>query len=133
MDLATVRANLATAAATASASLDGFDYVPDVVYPPTVAVGRMRLDYNKSMGGLLEAEFTLHLFASRADTEEGQSVLIPFMGQSGATTIKGAVEADKTLSGACATLRVESADGPGLVDVGGVQFWAASWTVRIWG
>jgi hypothetical protein len=55
------------------------------------------------------------------------------MGQSGATTIKGAVETDKTLSGACSTLRVEVADGPGLVDVNGVQFWASTFTVRIWG
>ncbi len=133
MDLATVRTNLATAAATASSDLVAVDYIPDVVYPPTVAVGRMRLDYNKSMGGLLEAEFTVHVFASRADTEDGQDVLVPLMGQSGATTIKGAIETDKTLSGACATLRVEVGDGPGLVDVSGVQFWASTFTVRIWG
>lgn len=129
MNLATVRTNLA-AAAEAAGDLDSLPYVPDSIAPPTLAVGRMQISYDQTMGGLVVAVVTLHAFTSRADSEQGQDDLLPLLAPDG---VKAAVETDRTLDGACQELRVESADGPGLVEVGGVQFWSASWQIRVWG
>ena len=129
MNLATVRTNLAAAAAAAG-DVDSLPYVPDSIAPPTLAVGRMQLTYNRAMGGLMEAVVTLHAFASRADTWQGQDDLLPLLAPDG---VKAAVETDRTLGGACEELRVESADGPGLAEVGGIQYWSASWQIRVWG
>lgn len=127
MDLAGVKAALG------SLTISGWDFkdsIPNVIYPPTVAVGRMRLDYNKAFGGLAFVEVTLHAFASMADNEQGQSDLLALMETDG---LKATVEADKTLGGTCQTLNVESSEGPGLVDVNGQQYWSSSWTVRVYG
>ena len=130
MDLADVRDALAGITIT---DLDPYPFIPDSISPPTLAVGRMQIDYDQTFGGLEQAVVTLHVFASRADSQEGQATLLPFMAGTGASSIKAALEADRTLDGACDTLRVESCEGPGLVDVGGIQFWSSSWTVRVWG
>lgn len=127
MDLTGVRDALG------SLTLTGWDFfpaIPNVVYPPVVAVGRMRLDYNKAFGGLAFVEVTLHAFASMADNERGQFALLELMETTG---LKATVEADKTLGGKCQTLNVESCEGPGLVDVNGQQYWSSSWTVKVYG
>lgn len=128
MDLSAVRAGLA--GVDYGDDVDAKPYIPDSIVPVTVAVGRMQLTYNRTYGGLVEVVITLHAFASRADTWQGQEDLLPLMSEDG---LKAAVEADRTLGGACQELRVESADGPGLVDVAGQQYWGSSWTVRVWG
>ena len=130
MNLATVRTALAAITIT---GLTARPFIPDSIDPPLLAVGRMRISYDKAMRGLQEVEITLHAFSSRADSQQGQDDLLPFMTESGATSVKAAIEADKTLGGACQALRVESCEGPGLSDVGGIQFWSSTWTVRVWG
>lgn len=129
MDLAAVRTGLAQAA-LAAGDLDVRSFVPATITTPLVAVGRMVLTFDQTMGGLLEAVVTVHAFASLADSEQGQDDLVTLLAPGG---LKAALEADKTLGGACQELHVETADGPGLAEVGGQQYWSASWTVRVWG
>lgn len=129
IDLAAVRTALAAAAGNAG-DLDSLPFIPAALAPPTLAVGRMQLLYDRTFGGQVEAAVTVHAFASLADFQQGQDDLLPLLGPAG---VKAAIEADRTLGGTCETLRVESADGPGISDVGGQQYWAASWTVRVWG
>lgn len=129
MDLAAVREGLADAARDVG-DVDTYPSVPGTIAPPAVCVGRMQIDYNQTMGGLLVAAVTVHAFASLAADIAGQDVLLPMLAPDG---LKAALEADRTLRGVCEELRVESAEGPGISEVGGVQFWAASWTVRVWG
>lgn len=129
MTVAAVRTALASITIT---DLDCFPYIPDTIDPPCMGVGRMLLKYDTAFRGLVEYEVTLHVFASRADSWQGQDDLSAYMEPTGSSSIKAALESDKTLGGACQTLRVESVEGPGLVDVGGTQFWSSSWTVRVW-
>lgn len=126
MSLAEVRDGLAAVTVT---GWDFKPFIPDTISPPTLAVGRIQVQYDKSMGGLLELTATVHGFASRADSQDGQDRLYPLMEKAG---LKALLEADRTLGGACEELRVEMCEGPGLVDVAGTQFWSSSWTVRVW-
>lgn len=129
MDFVTVRDALATKAKNAG-DFDVAGFIPDSITPPYFAVGKQQITYHQTFGGLVDVTFTCHLFASRADTEQGQETVLPYLDASG---IPAALEADPTLGGACSALVVKSAEGPGLVDVAGVQFWAASFTVEVWG
>lgn len=128
MDLAAIRTALAEAGAAAG-DLDSLPYIPASIAPPTLAVGRMQLTYDQTFGGLSVVEVTVYAFASLADNQQGQETLLPLLGPSG---VKAALEADRTLGGACQELRVESADGPGFADVAGQSYWSATWTVRVW-
>lgn len=129
MDLLAVRNALAVAAGSAG-DLDAKAFIPGSITTPLVAVGRMQIAYDQAMGGLLEVTVTVHAFTSLADAQQGQEDLLPLLASSG---LKAALEADRTLGGACQELNVASADGPGISDVGGQQYWSASWTVRVWG
>lgn len=128
MDLSAIRTALAVAG-EAAGDLDCLPYIPASIAPPTLAVGRMQLTYNQTFGALTEVVVTVHAFASLADNQQGQDDLLPLLAPSG---VKAALEADRTLGGACQELRVESADGPGFSDVAGQSYWSATWTVRVW-
>lgn len=128
MDLLAIRNALAVAG-EAAGDIDSLAFIPSSIAPPTLAVGRMQLTYDETFGGLAAAVVTIHAFASLADTQQGQEDLLPLLDPSG---VKAALQADRTLGGACQELRVESADGPGISDVGGQQYWSATWTVRVW-
>lgn len=128
MDLLAIRNALAEAGAAAG-DLDSLPYIPASIAPPTLAVGRMQLTYDETFGGLASAAVTVHAFASLADGQQGQDDLLPLLDPSG---VKAALEADRTLGGACQELRVESADGPGFAEVMGQSYWSATWTVRVW-
>lgn len=128
MDLLAVRTALAEAGQDAG-DLDSLPYIPAVLSPPTLAVGRMQLTYDQTFGGLSTVVVTVHAFASLADNQQGQETLLPLLDPTG---VKAALEADRTLGGACQELRVESADGPGFAEVAGQSYWSATWTVRVW-
>lgn len=129
MDLLAIRNGLA-AAGEAAGDIDSKPFIPSSIAPPTLAVGRMQLTYDQAFGGLAVALVTVHAFASMSDTQQGQEDLLPLLDPSG---VKAAIEADRTLGGACQELRVESADGPGISEVAGQQYWSATWQVRVWG
>jgi len=124
VNLAAIRAGIA---AVNYGDMDALPYIPDTITPITIAVGRMQMNYNQTMSGLVEVAVTLHAFSSRADTWQGQDDLMAPGG------LKASLETDRTLGGVCSELRVETCDGPGIADVGGQQYWAANWTVRVWG
>ena len=129
MDFVTVRDALATKAKNAG-DFDASGFIPDSITTPYFAVGKQQVDYHQTFNGLVQATFTCHLFASRADTEQGQETVLPYLD---ATGIPAALEADPTLGAVCSALVVVSSEGPGLVEVGGIQFWAASFNVKVWG
>lgn len=128
MDLAAIRTALADAG-KAAGDVDSLEFIPAVISPPTLAVGRMQITYDQTFSGQTVAVVTVHAFASLADNQQGQDDLLPLLAPSG---LKAALEADRTLAGACQELRVEGADGPGISEVGGQQYWSATWTVRVW-
>lgn len=134
MDLAAVATGLSNAA-DAISSLRCTPYQPDSVTPPSFAVGEVDVEFDQAMHrGLDVVMYTCRLFVSSASDRSGPATLYTYLEGSGPTSLKTALEADKTLGGACQQLRVVAVRGAGrLFTVGLDQYIGAEFTVRVWG
>ena len=127
-----VRAGIGTALDTI-AGLRCFDYVPDSLAPPAAVVEPLEIDYDESMnsGTQFYRAFIL-VIVGRMSDRSSQDRLDAYLTDTGATSVKAALEADRTLGGACATLQVASSR-PREVVVSGVQMIAYRFEARIYG
>ena len=127
-----VRAGIGTALDTI-AGLRCFDYVPDSLAPPAAVVEPLEIDYDEAMNRGCEfyRAFIL-VIVGRMSDRSSQDRLDVYLTESGASSIKAALEADRTLGGACATLQVASSR-PREVVVSGVQMIAYRFEARIYG
>lgn len=105
-----VRDGLKTRLQTIS-GLRCFDLIPDQVTPPTAIVGQLDFTFDiNNARGLDQANVDIIVIVQRFSERAGQNKLDAYLSGSGATSIKAAIEGDKTLGGACQTLRVTSAE-----------------------
>jgi hypothetical protein len=127
-----VRAGIATALDTI-AGLRCFDYVPDSLAPPAAVVEPLEIDYDEAMNRGCEfyRAFIL-VIVGRMSDRSSQDRLDAYLTESGASSVKAALEADRTLGGACATLQVASSR-PREVVVSGVNMIAYRFEARIYG
>lgn len=139
MDIQAVRVALAAAADTIS-GLRCHDYVPGTINPPTFFIAEEEITFDLAMGRALDtATFTCLVMTSMGANRTGQQALTPYLAGSGSKSIKAALEAARgapgvaSLSGAADDLRVESVRGHQISEVAGVEYWSATFTVRVWG
>lgn len=127
-----VRTGLGTALDTI-AGLRVFDYVPDSLSPPAAVVEPLEVDYDESMrrGTDFYRAFIL-VIVGRMSDRSSQDRLDAYVAGSGVGSVKAALEADRTLGGACSTLQVTSAR-PREVVVSGVNMIAYRFEVSIYG
>lgn len=110
------------------------DYVPDAIPDNAFMVGEIDIAFDKTFGrGSDELTITCRLFTSRADDKSGQQKLRSFMMGGGITSIKKAIESDRTLGGACDDLRVTSARGNRLFVVGETRYYGVEFEVFVIG
>lgn len=136
MNPSTVRTNLKTAL-TAISGLRVFDYVPDSTNIPTnnafAIVGQLSMNYDYTLNrGFDSASCQIIVVVGRMSEKDGQSRLDGLLASSGSTSIKAAVEADKTLSGAVQTLRVVSAS-PGTITSANIDYLSYQYSVELIG
>lgn len=124
-----MRKGLATAAEGCAIPLRAFPYPRDDITPPTFCVADVDLKYHQSMGDLNAADFTCVLFVSRASDRSGVEKVDDFMSSGG---VLAAIEADTTLGGAASDLLVVGSIGPRAYQVGGTDYYAAEFVVRVW-
>ena len=88
-----------------------YDIIPDLPQPPAAIVGQLdfTFDLNNSRG-LDQANLDVYVIVQRFSERAGQDKLDGYLAGTGATSIKAAIEGDRTLGGACQTLRVTSAE-----------------------
>lgn len=103
-----------------------------VVNPPMAQVGQVELDYDLTMGGGFTGTCKVRVYASKADNAAGQAILDGYCDESGASSVKAALESDKTLNANVDTLRVTSLDGYGVYESNGVEYLGAEFTVSLW-
>lgn len=134
MDIQAVEQGLANAAGTIS-GLRSFPSLPDSIEPPTFGVAEVEIVYNRAFGtpGLSEVLFTCGVLTSRGNTDTGRGALNGYLAETGAGSIKAALEADRTLAGVAKTLNVERARGAyRLYEFAGVHYLGAMYDVRVW-
>lgn len=127
-----VKAGLATALETI-AGLRCFDYVPDGLAPPAAVIEPLEVTFDESMNrGLdLYQAFVLVVVGRMVDRSSSDR-LDAYLAGSGASSVKAAIEADRTLGGACSSLQVTEAF-PRSVVVSGIEMTAYRFGVNIYG
>ena len=136
MNPSTVRDNLKTALQSIT-GLRVMDYVPDSANIPTnnafAVVGQLSLNYDYTLNrGFDFATCNIIVMVGRMSERSGQERLDGLLASSGSTSIKAAVEADKTLSGAVQTLRVVSAS-PGTITSASIDYLSYQYAVELIG
>ncbi len=136
MTPSTVRDNLKTALQSIS-GLRVFDYVPDSTNIPTnnafAIVGQLNMNYDFTLNrGFDSATCQIIVVVGRMSERSGQERLDGLLASSGSTSIKTAIEADKTLSGAVQTLRVVSAS-PGTITSANIDYLSYQYSVELIG
>ena len=127
-----VRTGLGTALDTIT-GLRVFDYVPDSLSPPAAVVEPLEVDYDEAMQrGLDFYRAFILVIVGRMSDRSSQDRLDAYVAGSGASSVKAALEANRTLGGACSTLQVTSAR-PREVVVSGVNMIAYRFEVSIYG
>jgi hypothetical protein len=110
-----------------------YDIIPDVIVPPCAVVGQLdfTFDLNNSRG-LDQSNIDIFVIVQRFSERSGMQNLDKYLAGSGDFSIKQAIESDRTLNGACNTLRVTSAES-GTYTSGDVDFLSYRYRVTIWG
>jgi hypothetical protein len=117
-------------------SIDGlrcYDLVPDVIVPPCVVVGQLDFTFDlNNARGLDQANLDVFVIVQRFSERTGQDKLDKYLAGSGDNSIKAAIESDRTLGGACNTLRVTSAES-GTYQMGDIDYLSYRYRLTVWG
>jgi hypothetical protein len=120
--------------ADAITGLQCFDFAPDSVPVPCFFPMDLHIDFDKAFaGGMDDWIVTCRLLVSLADDRAGQKALKQYLTRTGATSIKQAIEAEKTLGGACDAVHVMRATGYGRYEHADTHYYGAEFAVRVIG
>jgi hypothetical protein len=133
MSVSDLRTGIANNLATIS-GLRTTPTVPDQINPPIAVVIPSTITYDTSFArsGGDEYEFIVTVIVGRVEERTAQNRLDAYASGSGASSIKTAIESDKTLGGKAFSLRVTSLRNYQQVTVGDVIYLAADFTVQVY-
>ena len=127
-----LRTGLATNLATIS-GLRTANLIPDQVNPPIAIITPETITYDTSFArGLDEYNFTILVVVHRVAERSAQSSLDAFCNPTGSTSIKTAIESDRSLGGKAQTLRVTDLRTYQALSVGDVDYLAAEFSVVVY-
>lgn len=107
--LSDIRSGIATNLGTIS-GLRTAAFVPDEPKPPIAVVFPENISFDTAFGrGLDTYSFTVQVIVSKVSDRNAQSNLDAYCNPSGASSVKAAIESDKTLGGLVQDLRVTEA------------------------
>jgi len=107
--------------------------VPDQINPPIAVVMPQSITYDLAFArsGGDEYEFVVMVIVGRVDERSAQNRLDAYCSGSGASSVKAAIEIDKTLGGKAFDCRVSSLRGYQSVTVGDVVYLSAEFVVQV--
>lgn len=121
-------ANLATIQGLRTSS-----FVPDNPSPPIAIPMPKGIEYDKSFGhGLHLYRYEVIVIAVRASERIAQSVLDAYCDPSGSSSVKAAIEADRTLGGIAQTLHVGQRTDIKALQISEVTYLAAYFDVEVY-
>lgn len=132
MTISELRTGLATNLATIS-GLRTSSFIPDNINPPIALVEPVSVSFDTVMArGLDEYSFKVTVVAGRASERAGQSLMDGYCSGSGSSSVKGAIESDRTLGGKANDLRVTGLSSYGSITIGDVTYLAAEFAVTVY-
>jgi hypothetical protein len=130
MSITAIRTALATNLATISGLRTAAE-VPDLPNPPVAIVALTSVSYDRAYAnGMTSYTFTVTVIVGRAAEREAQRRLDTYI-STGASSVKYAVESDKTLGGNAYDCRVVSMDSVGSLTISDTIYLAADFTVTV--
>ena len=129
--LTDIRSGLATRIATIS-GLRTAATIPDQVNPPVAIVIPERLTYDDAYGkGLVTYSFLVQVIVGKVSERTSQNKIDGFINPTGTTSIKAAIEGDKTLNGVVFDTRVTEVTGYSVVQVGDIAYMSCEFRVTV--
>lgn len=126
-----LRAGLATNLATITGLRTAAE-IPDNPSPPIAIVQLQRVSFDGAFAkGMTTYDFTVSVIVGRAAEREAQRRLDAFASSSGDSSVKAALESDRTLAGECFDLRVSEMANIGAVLLGEASYLAADFVVTV--
>lgn len=124
-----LRAGIATNLRTI-AGLRVFEEIPDNPTPPVAIVMLQGVTYHQAMvNGLTQYDFTVQLIVGRAAERNAQRYLDLYSDVTGASSVKAAVESNRTLSGVAQDVVVTAMPNIGSIIVNDQTYLAADFNV----
>ena len=130
--LSTMRLGIAANLGTIN-GLRTSSYVPDQINPPVAVVMPSSISYDRAMHrGLDEYAFTVTVLVGRADERTAQTLLDDYCNPTGSSSVKTAIESDRTLGGAAKDCRVTDMRGISPVLIGDTTYLTAEFVVSVY-
>jgi len=127
-----IKAGLAANLATVS-GLRAYAYQPDNVNTPFAWPLLESIQYNGAMGGgLITHQFTVSVVVGRSAERTAQTLLDGYLSYKGATSIRQAIESDRTLGGVVQDLIVESANNISTLEANDTTYLAIDFVVTVY-
>ena len=127
--ISTIRTNLATRLATIT-GLRTAATMPDSPNPPIAVVTPVSVTFDTAFKrGMNTYSFNVMVIVGRVDERTAQNNLDAYVSSTGTSSIKLAIEGDKSLAGAVFDTRVVEMRTYGAVSIGEVTYIAAEFTV----
>lgn len=127
-----LRTGLANALATIS-GLRTTTETPDTVSPPVAIINVANVNYDKAGSrGLDEYNFVITCVVGRVGERTAQRLLDSYVTPAGTSSVKLAIELDRTLGGRCDSLRVTDMRNYGSIVIGEITYLAAEFNVVVY-
>ena len=127
-----IRAGLATRLGTIS-GLRTTTETPDTISPPIAIVNVSNVNYDRTFQrGLDEYNFVVTVIVGRVGERSAQRLLDSYVSSTGASSVKLAIELDRTLGGKCDSLRVTDMRNYGSLVIGEITYLAAEFNVVVY-
>ena len=131
-NIANIRNGIATNLGTIT-GLRTSAWVPDNINPPIAIVRPESVAYDTAFQrGLDQLEFVVLTIVGRVDERTAQSRLDAYCDTTGTSSIKRAIESDRTLGGAVSDLRVTEMRNYTSITIGDVTYLAAEFVVQVY-
>jgi hypothetical protein len=131
--LTEIRNGLATRLATIS-GLRVSATLPEQLNPPIAVIGPEAITYDlNNRNGLHQYTMTVTLIVARADARSAQTQLDAYVAPSGSSSVKAAIEGDRTLGGKVDTCRVTTVTNYAMTDTLEIPYLGLDFTVEVWG
>jgi hypothetical protein len=129
--LAAIRQGIAANLSTISGLRTSW-FVPDNPSPPIAIVVPERVDYDVSFArGSDTYALNVLIIGGRINERTAQSSLDAFLDSTGTSSVKTAIESDKTLGGAAHSCRVTDWSGYGPLAIGDAQYLTVTFRVTV--